>query len=60
VPSNQEKHGKNPARKSVDEHGVLNAESVSPELLAAAINELSTKSSPNSAIFTTTIILATI
>jgi hypothetical protein len=54
------KHGKNPARKSVDEHRILNAESVSPELLAAAIHELSTKSSPNSAIFTTTIILATI
>jgi hypothetical protein len=54
------KHGKYPARKSVDEHRVLNAESVSPELLAAAIHELSTKSSPNSAIFTTTIILATI
>jgi hypothetical protein len=47
-------------RKSVDEHHVLNAESVSLELLAAAIHELSTKSSPNSAIFTTTIILATI
>jgi hypothetical protein len=31
-----------------------------PELLTAAIHELSTKSSPNSAIFTTTIILATI
>jgi hypothetical protein len=60
VPKNQEKHGKNPARKSVDEHRVLNAKSVSPELLAAAIHELSTKSSPNSAVFTTTIILATI
>jgi hypothetical protein len=60
VPRNQEKHGKNPARKSVDEHHVLNVESVSPELLAATIHELSTKSSRNSAIFTTTIILATI
>jgi hypothetical protein len=60
VPRNQEKHGKNPSRKSVDEHRVLNAESVSPELLAAAIHELSTKSSPNSTILTTTIILATI
>jgi uncharacterized membrane protein YoaK (UPF0700 family) len=60
VPGNQEKHGKNPARKNVDEHCVLNAKSVSPELLATAIHELSTKSSPNSAVFTTTIIMATI
>jgi uncharacterized membrane protein YoaK (UPF0700 family) len=60
VPQNQEKHGKNPTRRSVDDHHVLNAKSVSPELLAAAIHELSTKSSPNSAIFTDTIILATI
>jgi hypothetical protein len=60
VPRNQEKHGKNPARKSIDEHRVLNAESISPELLAATIHELSTKSSRNTTIFTTTIILATI
>jgi hypothetical protein len=60
VPRNQEKHGKNPARESVDEHHVLNAESVSPELLAVTIHELSTKSSRNSAIFTTTTVLATI
>jgi uncharacterized membrane protein YoaK (UPF0700 family) len=60
VPKNQEKHGKNPARKSVDEHHVLNAKSVSSKLLAATIHELSAKSSPNSAVFTTTIILATI
>jgi uncharacterized membrane protein YoaK (UPF0700 family) len=60
VPRNQEKHGKNPARKSVNEHRILNAKSVSPELLAAAIHELSTKSSPNLAVFTTTIIMATI
>jgi hypothetical protein len=60
VPKNQEKHGKNPARKSVDEHRVLNAKSVPPELLVAAIHELSTKSSPNSAVFTTKIIMATI
>jgi hypothetical protein len=51
---------KNMARKSVDEHRILNAMSVSPELLAAAIHELSTKSSPNSAVFTTTIIMETI
>jgi hypothetical protein len=60
VPRNQEKHGKNPARKGVDEHRVLNAESISPELLAATIHELSTKSSRNTTNFTTTIILATI
>jgi hypothetical protein len=60
VPRNQEKHGKNPARKSVNEHRILYAKSVSPELLAAAIHELSTKFSPNSAVFTTTIIMATI
>jgi hypothetical protein len=60
VPRNQEKQGKNLARKSVNEHRILNAKSVSPELLAVAIHELSTKSSPNSAVFTTTIIMATI
>jgi hypothetical protein len=60
VPRNQEKHGKNPARESVDEHRVLNAEPISPELLAATIHKLSTRSSRNAAIFTTTIILATI
>jgi uncharacterized membrane protein YoaK (UPF0700 family) len=60
VPRNQEKHGKDPARKSVNEHRILNAKSVSPELLATAIHELSTKSSPNSVVFTTTIIMETI
>jgi hypothetical protein len=50
---NQEEHGKNPARESVDEHRVLNAKSVSPELLAATIHELSTKSSHNAAVSTT-------
>jgi hypothetical protein len=60
VPRNKEKHGKNPARKGVNEHHILNAESVSPELLETAIHELPTKSSPNSAVFTTTIIMATI
>jgi hypothetical protein len=60
LPRNQEEHGKNPARKSVDEHRVLNAESIWSELLAATIHELSTKSSRNTAIFTTTILLATI
>jgi hypothetical protein len=57
---NQEEHGKNPARESVDEHRVLNAKSVSPELLAATIHKLSTKSSHNAAVSTTTIIMATI
>jgi hypothetical protein len=60
VPRNQEKHGKNTTRESVDEHRVLNAESISPELLAATIHELSTKSSRNTTIFTTTIVMATI
>jgi hypothetical protein len=60
VPRNQEKHGKNPTRKGVNEHRILNAKPVSPELLAAAIHELSIKFSPNSAVFTTTIIMATI
>jgi hypothetical protein len=60
VPRNQEKHGKNTTRESVDEHRVLNAESISPKLLAATIHELSTKSSRNTTIFTTTIILETI
>jgi hypothetical protein len=60
MPRNQEEHGKNLARESVDEHRVLNAKSISPELLAATFHELSTKSSRNVAIFTTTIIMATI
>jgi hypothetical protein len=60
MPRNQEEHGKNPARESVDEHCVLNAKSISPELLAVTIHELSTKSSRNTAIFTTTITMATI
>jgi hypothetical protein len=60
MPRNQEEHGKNPARESVDEHRILNAESISLELLAATTHELSTKSSRNAAISTTTIIMATI
>jgi uncharacterized membrane protein YoaK (UPF0700 family) len=55
----RQQHGKNPTRKSV-EHRILNAKPVLPELLAAAIHELSIKFSPNSAVFTTTIIMATI
>jgi hypothetical protein len=60
MPKNQEEHGKNPARESVDEHCILNAKSVSPELLASTIHELSTKSNRNTAVSTTTIIMATI
>jgi hypothetical protein len=60
VPRNQEKYGKNPTRKSADEHRILNAKPVSPEFLAAAIHELSIKFSPSSAVLTTTIIVATI
>jgi hypothetical protein len=47
MPINQEEHGKNPARESVDEYRVLNAKSISPELLATTFHELSTKSSRN-------------
>jgi hypothetical protein len=43
MPRNQEKHGKNTARESVDEHRIL-----------------ATRFSRNAAIFTTTVILATI
>jgi hypothetical protein len=54
------KHGKNPTRKSIDEHRILNAKPVSPEFLAAAIHELSIKFSPSSTFLTITIIMATI
>jgi hypothetical protein len=60
VPRNKEKHGKNSARKSADEHRNFNAKPVSPEFLAAAIRELSVKFSPSSAVLTTTIFVATI
>jgi hypothetical protein len=60
VPRNKEKHGKNSARKSANEHRILNAKPISPEFLAAAICELSIKFSPSSAILTTTVIMATI
>jgi hypothetical protein len=60
VPRNQEEHRKNSGRESFDEHRILNAESISPKLLAATIHELSAKSSRNAAISTTTIIMATI
>jgi hypothetical protein len=60
VPRNKEKHGKNSARKSANEHRIINAKPISPEFLSAVINELSIKFSPSSAILTTTIIVATI
>jgi hypothetical protein len=60
VPRNKEKHGKNSARKSANEHHILNAKTISPEFLATAIRELTTKFSPSSAILTTTVIVATI
>jgi hypothetical protein len=50
----------NPTKESVDEHHILNVESISPKLLAATTHELSTKSSRNATISTTTIIMATI
>jgi hypothetical protein len=60
VPSNQEQHRNNSARESFDEHRILNAEPTTPEFLAATIHELSTKSSRNAAISTTTTIMATL
>jgi cell division protein FtsX len=60
VPRNQEEHRKNSARESFDEHRILNAKSTSPEFLAATVHELSTKSSRNAAISTTTTIMATL
>jgi hypothetical protein len=60
LPGNEEKHGKNSARKSANEHRILNAKPISPEFLAAAIRELTTKSSLSSAILAITVIMATI
>jgi hypothetical protein len=60
VPRNKEKHGKNSARKSANEHRILNAKPISPQFLAAAIREFTTKFSLSSAILTTTVIVATI
>jgi hypothetical protein len=60
VPRNQEEDSKNSARESYDEHRILNAEPTSPEFLAATVHELSTKSSCNVAISTTTTIMATL
>jgi hypothetical protein len=54
------KHRKNSARKSFHGHRILNAEPTTPEFLAATVHELSTKSSRNAAISTTTAIIATL
>jgi hypothetical protein len=40
VHRNKDKHGKNLARKSANEHRILNAKPISPKFLAAAIREL--------------------
>jgi hypothetical protein len=60
VPRNQEEHRKNAARESFDEHHILNVEPTLPEFLAATVHELSTKSSRNAAISTTTTIMETL
>jgi hypothetical protein len=60
VPRKQEEHRKNLARESFDEHRTLNAKPISPEFLAATVHELSTKSSRNATISTTTTIMATL
>jgi hypothetical protein len=60
VPRNQEEYRQNSAREGNDEHRLLNAEPTSPDLLAATLHELSTKSSCNAAISATTTILATL
>jgi hypothetical protein len=60
VPRNQEKHRKNSARKSYNEHRILNVDQDSPEFLAATVHELSTKSSCDAAISATTTIVATL
>jgi hypothetical protein len=60
LPRDEEKHGKNSARKSANEHRILDAKPISPEFLAAAISELTTKFSPSSAILAVTVIVAAI
>jgi hypothetical protein len=50
VPRNKEKHGKNSARESTNEHRILNARPISPELLAVSIHEPTVKFHPSSAI----------
>jgi hypothetical protein len=60
VPRNQEKHREHSARKSYDEHRILNVEPDSPEFLAAIVNEPSTKFSCDATISATTTIVATL
>jgi hypothetical protein len=60
VPRNEEEHGKNSARESINEHRILNAKPVLPEFLSAAIREPTVKFCPSSAIPTTTVSVAAI
>jgi hypothetical protein len=60
VSRNEEEHDKNSARKSANEHRILNAKPISPEFLAAAIRELTVKFCPSSAIPATTVIVAAV
>jgi hypothetical protein len=60
VSRNEEEHGKNSARESTNEHLILNAKPVSPEILAAAIREPTVKFCPSSAIPATTVNVAAI
>jgi hypothetical protein len=60
VPRFEEEHHENSARKSYDEHRILNAEPDSPEFLVATIHELSTRPSRLAAISTATTIMATL
>jgi hypothetical protein len=60
VPRNEEEHGKNSARKSTNEHRILNAKPVSSEFLAAAIREPTVKFCPSSAIPATTVSVAAV
>jgi hypothetical protein len=60
VPRNEEEHDKNSAREGANEHRILNAMSISPEFLAAAIRELAVKFCSSSAILATTVSVAAI
>jgi hypothetical protein len=60
VPRNEEKHGKNSARKGANEHRILNANPISPKFLPSTIRELTVKFCPSSAIPATTVIVAAV
>jgi hypothetical protein len=60
VPRNEEEHGKNSARKSANEHRILNAKTISLEFLVAAIRELTVQFCPSSAIPATTVSVAAV